>query len=299
MHAEIARLGARTLDGERLGRAELLTLANLSLAHLNDVLYWTSRIRTAVFGRQVRFCSIIAGKLGGCSEDCKWCAQAAGRMDVRRTSTAQIASAADQAGKLGAASFGIVNSGRSPTAEDLDHLTAALAAIAAVDNPPPPVCASLGELTPNQACRLADAGIRRYNHNLETSDAFFPKVVTTHAYTDRLASIEAARQAGMQICCGGLFGMGETWADRIDLALMLRDRVRPDVVPLNFLNPAPGTALASAPQLKPREALAITAVFRWALPLVDLKIAGGREATLRDMQSWMFHAGATSCIIGN
>jgi len=157
----------------------------------------------------------------------------------------------------------------------------------------------MGELTDSQARRLVAAGFRRYNHNLETSRRMYPQMVTSHTYEDRLRTIEVARCAGLRLCCGGLFGLGETWADRAELALALRDQVRPDVVPLNFLHPIPGTPLGGATPLKPLEILSIIAVFRLVMPTVDIKVAGGREHNLRDMQSWMFHAGATSCLIGN
>jgi biotin synthase len=163
----------------------------------------------------------------------------------------------------------------------------------------PHLCASLGELTDDQAKALAAAGITRYNHNLETSRRFFGHVVSTHSYDDRLATLEAAKRAGLELCCGGIFGMGETWQDRIDLAVTLRDRVGPRIVPMNFLNPIPGTPLANTQPLAAIEVLVIVAVFRLAMPTTDLMIAGGRESNLRSLQSWVFHAGATSCISGN
>jgi biotin synthase len=158
------------------------------------------------------------------------------------------------------------------------------------------ICASLGELTPQQANRLAEAGVTRYNHNLESSRRFYPNVVSSHSYDDRLATLAAARQAGIGLCCGGIFGLGETWEDRVDLALTLREQVGPKIVPLNFLSPIPGTPMEHATPLTPPEILAIIAIFRLALPAVDLKVAGGRETNLRSLQSWIFHAGATSII---
>ena len=305
MDGLIADLGRRALDGQRLGRLDLIAAAQAGRDRPYDLMYWANEVRTARFGSAVRFCSIAPGKLGGCTEDCKWCAQSAvcasPPKPPGRTGIAEIVAAAADASRLGAASFGIVNSGRRPTQRDLADVAEALARIKAEIKPPAALqtCASLGELTDEQASRLAAAGVRRYNHNLETSRGFFPKVVTTHSYDDRLRAIAAARAAGMSLCCGGIFGLGETWADRVDLALALRDEVRPDVVPLNFLHPIPGTPLQAARPLEPVEILRIIAVFRLAMPEVDLKIAGGREKNLRDLQGWMFYAGATSCLLGN
>jgi len=299
---DIADLARRVLAGQALDRRQALTAAERGAEHPHELLYWAHRVRTDRFGRRVRLCGIVPGKLGGCSEDCKWCAQSARHASspapVERTSPDDIRSAADRARRDRAASLGIVNSGRKPTEADLRAVEQAARQIAGAD-PEIRLCASLGELTDAQAARLAETGIRRYNHNLETSRRMFARMVTTHTYDDRLATLASARRAGMDLCCGGLFGLGETWADRVDLALTLRDDVRPEIVPLNFLHPIPDTPLARAEPLGPMEILRIIAVFRLVLPEVDLKIAGGREANLRGMQAWMFYAGGTSCIVGN
>ncbi len=303
MRERVADLGRRVLDGELLGRSDALVLAESARTHPHELMYWASLVREQQFGREVRLCSIVAGKLGGCSEDCKWCAQSArsagGDVSVSRCSRGEVLTAAREAARLGAACIGIVNSGRGPAPRDIRDVTTAVEAVSADAECPLEVCASLGVLTDEQASDLASAGVKRYNHNLETSRRRFAEMVTTHAYDDRLETLAAARRAGMELCCGGIFGLGETWADRIDLALTLRDEVRPRVVPLNFLHPIPGTALANQPALAPMEVLSIIAVFRLLLPGVDLKVAGGRERNLRELQSWIFHAGASSTMIGN
>ncbi len=302
MNQQIADMGRRALAGERLGRPVLSAWVEGFDAAPHDALYWANAVRTDRFGRQVKLCSIAAGRTGGCGEDCKWCAQSrrvSPPAEPVRTTPECIADAADQASARRAASFGVVNSGRRPARRDLDEVATAAEIITGRCEETLQICASLGELTPDEARRLVEAGVTRYNHNLETSRRFFPSVVGSHCYDDRMATLRTAREAGMGLCCGGIFGLGESWDDRIDLALTLRDEVRPDVVPLNFLNPIPGTALADIPRLAPTEALGIVALFRVAMPDVDLKIAGGREVTLRDLQSWMFHAGVTSCLIGN
>jgi len=240
--------------------------------------------------------------VGACSEDCKWCAQSASLcapLKPTRTNPEQIAAAAIEADRNGAASFGIVNSGRRPSQTDLDELASASRQIRRQGGCDIQICASLGELDHNTAAQLVSAGVTRYNHNLETSGSFFAQVVSTHSYEDRLKTLRQARKAGMSLCCGAIFGLGEDWEDRAELALTLRDEVCPDVVPMNFLHPIAGTPLEASEPLEPMEILRIIAIFRLVMPNVDLKLAGGREVNLRDLQSWMFHAGATSCLVGN
>jgi len=306
VHAEarqqIARLGRRVLANERLSRPDALTLSAAGREGLHELLYWAHRVREAHFGREVTFCSIGAGKLGGCGEDCKWCAQSAryptaAHQPSERASADALARAAREAGRAGAAHFGMVNSGRRPSPADLATLEQAATAIRGDGILTP--CASVGELDAAAAARLTAAGVRHYNHNLETSRRFYAEMVTTHTYDDRLATLAVAREAGMTLCCGGIFGLGETWEDRIDLALTLRDEVRPAVTPLNFLDPIPGTPLADTHDLTPAECLRIIAVFRLLLPEVDLKVAGGRQVNLRQLQGWMYYAGATSCLVGS
>jgi len=299
----IAQSARQVLTGRPLQRAEILALADEGAKRPHDLMYWANRVRTAHFANTVRFCSIVAGKLGACSEDCKWCAQSA-RYDTacpaKVTSTEDMVAAGWQAGQWGASSFGIVNSGRRPTTADIAAAADAARKLqSSAEGANVTLCASMGELTASQARELASAGFRRYNHNLETSERMYRQVVTTHTYQDRLRTIANARRSGMRLCCGGIFGLGETWADRVDLALALRDQVRPEVVPLNFLHPIPGTPLADREPMAPLEILRVIAIFRLVLPTVDIKIAGGREHNLRDMQSWMFYAGATSCVVGN
>jgi biotin synthase len=299
----IAEIARAVLSGRGLESSEVFALAERGSRRPHELLYWAHRVRTARFGSAVKLCSIAPRKLGGCSEDCKWCAQsvvsARGVISPRRTVREEVLGASRQAARQGASSFGIVNSGRRPARGDIADVIELSRRIAEEVPARIEVCASMGELTDGQAHQLAAAGVTRYNHNLETSRRFYPTVVTTHSYDDRLRTLNAARKVGMRLCCGGIFGIGESWGDRVDLALTLRDEVRPQVVPLNFLHPIPGTPLGDAIPLKPLEILTIIAVFRLVLPDVDLKVAGGREANLRDMQSWIFYAGATSCLIGN
>lgn len=316
MSCRVPDLAARVLGGHRLSRDELLSIAGAACAEPLAVLRQAWAVRHARFGNRVSFCSIVAGKLGGCSEDCAFCAQSfrhgGDKINPSRTTTDDIVAASAEAHRNGAGRIGIVNSGRRPTQADLEAVIQAGRAIAAETAPSPGTaaptaarspriapCASLGEVTESQARTLAEAGFTRYHHNLETSRAFYGRIVSTHSYDDRLRTLAACRSAGMQLCSGGLFGLGETWADRVDLALTLRDEVQPAAVPLNFLNPIPGTPMGHHKPLPAMECLAIIAVFRLAIPDVDIRIAGGRELCLRDLQSWMFHAGATGAMVGN
>lgn len=317
---EIAALAGRVLAGASLDAGQLTALARAGTERPWELLHAAWLVRTRRFGNAVRLCAIVPGKRGGCGEDCSWCGQSGVCAEAGEkpavTPTAGIVAAARSARRWGAGCFGIVNSGRRPSRRDLAAIAAAVAGMNEPSAPPagksdfsdpptrpsphrsPHLCASLGELTDEQAVQLAAAGITRYNHNLETSRRFFPQVVSTHSYDDRLATLEAAKRAGLELCCGGIFGMGETWADRVELALTLRDRVGPRIVPMNFLHPIAGTPLERVQPLSPMEILTIVAVFRLALSDVDLMIAGGRE-NLRSLQSWVFHGGATSCISGN
>ena len=308
MESTVAKLARRAENGENLQRDDLFALIDSATGSPDELIYQAGRVRQARFANSVKLCSIVPGKLGGCSQDCKWCAQSlawpAGAScgqegKARRTPTADIVQAARQASHNGVANIGIVNSGRQSSAVDIQ---AAIDASGAIDNCPQvkiDLCASLGQISLDQARRLAAAGFCRYHHNLETSRRFFPSMVTTHTYDDRLRTLQAARSAGLDLCCGGIFGLGETWEDRIELAMTIRDEVQPVAVPLNFLHPILGTPLEGAMPLPPMEILCIVAMFRLAMPEIDIKIAGGRGVNLRDLQSWLFQAGASSLMVGD
>lgn len=299
------------LAGRHLRRADLLSIVEQARQGQGgqqpgqgvwDLLYQAHLVRRANFGRGVKLCSIVPGKLGNCSEDCKWCAQSShsvsGALQPGRATIDEICRAAAEARESGAANIGIVNSGRKPSTRDINEVIAAAERIAEENGGKIGVCVSLGETSDNQFKKLSASSITRYHHNLETSRRFFPNMVTSHTYDDKLRTLRSARQAGLSICCGGLFGLGETWEDRIDLAIAIRNDIQPDVVPLNFLVPIPGTPLAAIEPMSPMEILQVIAVFRLVLPRVDLKVAAGRETNLRDLQSWIFLAGATSFMVG-
>jgi len=301
VNPKIEKTARVALSGDGTERAEADCLLSLDGEELYDLFYWANRIRERFKGNAVVSCSIISAKQGRCGEDCKFCSQAArhntGIAEFALMDKAKIVEAAKAAAGVGSQCFGIVTSGRAViTSHEQAMIYDAVTAVAAMGRMD---CgASLGILTPEFAKRLVDCGLKRYNHNLETSERFFPNICTTHSYRERVNTVRIAMDAGLRVCCGGIFGLGESWTDRLDLAFALREfGVRE--VPLNFLNPIRGTPLQNAQRLKPMEILKIIALFRFILPDADLKTCGGREVNLRDLQSWMFYAGANGTMIGN
>jgi len=298
-NTRIADLAQNVLAGKSIDRSDALYLIQLKGQDRYDLFYWANSIRHQYLGDKISLCGIISAKTGTCSEDCRFCAQSARYQTSVNKEVANIQtilSAAESAARNQAHHFGIVASGSAHTDQDIEALSEPIAKICSIKDLE--CCAALGCITESQAKRLFQLGIRRYNHNLETSERFFPQVVTSHTFKDRIETVKNAQKAGMKICCGGIIGLGETLEDRVDLALQLRE-LRVDGIPLNFLNPIPGTPFESNPQIPPLEALQTIAVFRFILFDKPIKIAGGRETCLRDLQSWMFFAGASSTMAGN
>ncbi len=295
-------LARRVIAGGEISRAEADALLRIDPTSddVYDLFYAAHKVRRHFHGNRVTFCSILPTKFGNCSEDCGFCAQSAHHdADVKAhpmMEPEEVAAACTDARDRGASAFGIVNSGRGPNKKEWPKILAALQKMKEVNGICH--CATLGELTPEQARDLAAVGVRRINHNLETSREFFPQVVTTHTWEDRMRTLRTAQAAGLEACSGCIFGMGESVEDRVSLAFSLKE-LNPHVVPLNFLHPIPGTPMANVTPLRPMEILKIIAVMRLILPRQDIKIGGGREKNLRDLQSWMFYVGATSGLIGN
>lgn len=258
-------------------------------------------LQTKLAGRGTAFslCTIINAKSGKCSEDCRFCTQSA----HFRTSTPvyplkeseEIIAAAREARASGAGHFSLVTSGRGILDHELPHLEEIIKRIRRkVDIR---ICASLGLARLDQFERLKAAGLSRYHHNLETSREHFPKVVTTHSFEERLQTIQAARQAGLEVCAGGIIGLGENEEDRISLAQSLAE-AEVDSVPINILIPLAGTPLAGRKPLAPRDILRAIALFRLILPGVPIRLAAGRESALGDFLSSAFLAGADGMMIG-
>lgn len=250
-------------------------------------------------GKSLSLCSIINAKSGQCSEDCRFCTQSAHfKTDtpVYPLKTAEeIVTAAKQAKKDGASHFSIVTSGREIRGRSLSAVADIIASIR--DQVDIQVCASLGIATMQNLQALKQAGLSRYHHNIETSREFFPSIVTTHTFEERIATIQAARQAGLEVCAGGIIGLGESETDRISMALTLAE-LRVESVPLNILIPLPGTPLAEIKPLAKQKILRAIALFRLILPDAALRLAAGRESALNDFLSSAFMAGADGMMIG-
>jgi len=250
-----------------------------------DLLAAARRVRVAHHGNRVRVHVLCNAKLGGCPEDCGFCAQSsryetpAGRAPL--LDGGEIVARAREAAAAGAWKFCIVTATRGPSDRDLDVLCDAVREIKRTV--PVKVCTSLGLLDAPKARRLAEAGVDRFNHNLETSRRLFGEICTTHTFDDRVRTLRLAREAGMEACCGGIVGMGETSEDLLDLAYALKE-VGASSIPVNFLDPRPGTPMADRPRLTPLRCLQILAVFRLIHPRPDLRAAGGREVNLRSLQ---------------
>ena len=244
--------------------------------------------------------SLLNAKSGACPEDCAFCSQSA-RFETDAEVYAfldveEVLDAARATRAAGATQFCIVVAVRGPEERLLRRVLEAVEAVR--DETGLEVACSLGLIDRSQADRLAVAGVRRYNHNLETCRAVFSQICTTHTYDDRVDSARHALDAGMELCCGGILGLGETLEQRVDFAFELAE-LGPCEVPINFLDPRPGTPLAEQPVLSPREALQAIALFRLVLPSAWLRLAGGRELVLGELQSMGLLAGANALIVGN
>ena len=287
-------------ERRHLTPTELANLAALPDDQLPALAALAHEVRLALCGPAVEVEGILSAKTGGCPEDCHFCSQSA-KFDspVRATpflDEAQLVAAAAETKALGASEFCIVLAVRGPDARIIDQLVSATAAVRAATGMN--VAVSAGILTADQARTLAGAGVHRYNHNLETARSFFPRIVTTHTWDERAATCRLVREHGMELCCGVLLGMGESDEQRLELIGELRD-LDPAEVPMNFLNPRPGTPLGDRPLVEPLEAIRWIALFRLGLPGVILRYAGGREVTLRDLQAMGMTAGINALIVGN
>jgi len=297
----IAAASEALLDRRRqLTADELAGLAAVDDASVPALAALAHEVRLAWAGPTVEVEGILSAKTGGCPEDCHFCGQSA-RFDteVKATpflDTGEVLAAAAETAALGASEFCIVLAVRGPDERIMTRIVDLVPQIEASTGLN--VAVSAGILTRGQALELAAAGVHRYNHNLETSRSFFPQVVTTHSFDERVRTCGYVREAGMELCCGVLLGMGETAAQRLELIEQVRD-VEPAEVPVNFLNPRPGTPLQIRRPLAALEAIRWIALFRLALPAVILRYAGGREITLRDLQALGMTAGINALIVGN
>lgn len=300
--ALLAAAGAALLDERRqLTAEELRALAALPDESVPSLAALAHEVRLAWCGSEVEVEGILSAKTGGCPEDCHFCSQSATNTDAPMLATPfldaeEILAAAKETKALGASEFCIVLAVKGPNPIVMDQLLKLTPMV--MEQTGLNVAISAGILTEKQAARLADAGVHRYNHNLETARSFFEEIVTTHTWEERFDTCKLVRQHGMELCCGVLLGMGETDDQRLELLEELR-AVEPAEVPINFLNPRPNTPLADRPLVEPLEALRWIALFRLALPDVILRYAGGREVTLRELQALGMTAGINALIVGN
>ena len=286
--------------GEGLDQDQTLQVLQLPDENLDELLALAHEVRMKWCGPDVEVEGIISLKTGGCPEDCHFCSQSGLFASPVRSAWLDIPSlveAAKQTAKSGATEFCIVAAVRGPDERLLAQVAAGIEAIRnEVDIQ---IACSLGMLTADQVERLSEMGVHRYNHNLETARSFFTNVVTTHSWEERWDTLQMVREAGMEVCCGGILGMGETLEQRAEFAANLAE-LDPHEVPLNFLNPRPGTPFGDLDVLPASEALKAVAAFRLALPRTMLRFAGGREITLGDLGAKQgILGGINAVIVGN
>jgi len=291
---------ALLLERRDLRRDELVALGELSDADVPALLELAADVRDHYCGTRAYVEVIYNAKKGGCSEDCHFCSQSARfASDVAPEplkTVEEFVAAAREAHERGAGEFCIVVAVRGPSNALLTRVAEAVRAIKAAL--PLEVAVSLGILTEAHLAVLAEAGVDKVNHNLESSRRYFPSVCTTHTYDERWETCLRVKRAGLELCCGGIIGMGETPADRIDFLCALQE-LDPAEVPINFLDPRPGTPFGDRSVMEPMEALRYVATARLALPRALIRFAGGREITLRGLQDLGMRGGASGLILGN
>jgi len=268
-------------------------------SRLEDLVAIASEARRKGVGSRLEVCGIVNAKSGKCAEDCRFCAQSAHHSteipEYPLKSAGELLAAAKKARDNGASRFGIVTSGNRLTGEEIGIVAEAVKAI--VHEVGIKACASLGALDEAAFKMLKEAGLTRYHHNLETSRGYYPQIVSTHSYDERIDTVIAAKRAGLEVCSGGIIGMGETWQDRLEMALTLKE-LDVDAVPLNILVPVKGTPLGGLLPISAVEALRAIALFRLILNNKDVKVIAGRETVLKDSQILMYMAGANGMMVG-
>jgi len=278
-------LSEQVLAGTDLSIDQATSILTAPDSELLGILDAAFQIRHKYFGNRVHIHVLQNAKSGMCRENCKFCSQAIGSysgVDRYRMQTVdELVAGAKEAHASKAVKYCMVTATRGPSDAELETICEAARQIKS--DTQIHLCASLGLLNETQAEQLAEAGIDRFNHNLETSSRYYPEVCNTHTFEDRINTIRNVKKAGMEACCGGIMGMGEEIQDRIELAFTLRE-LEIESIPVNFLNPRPGTPLGDVEQLTPQECLKSLAMFRFVNPSRDIRVAGGREVCLADLQ---------------
>lgn len=296
----LGTLKERILKGGEASREEALRLIPLEEpGEIDELIQTAGEITRSLHGPQATLCSIVNAKSGLCAEDCSFCAQSVKfSTGVKRypfLEAEKILERAKQAERLGAHEFCVVTSGACLAPAEFEKLIEILDLLRKEISIHLDV--SVGFLSLAQARRLKEAGVRRVNHNVQTSSGFYPQIVSTHSYSDRRATLSALREAGLEICSGVILGMGESREDRVEAALELQ-ALKPECVPLNLLDPRPGTPLVGHSLLDPMEIIKTLAVYRLVLPRTNLRLAGGRRLQLGPFQKLALRAGINGLIVG-
>ena len=295
----IEQLEEKILGGGSLSRQEASYIAGMSGNEVFRLFLSAHRIKKHFIGNKGGLCSIVNAKCGACPEDCSFCAQSSksnATIDVYPLmKKASVLKMARKAQRAGVKRFSVVTSGKRVSQQDLHLIAEMISDIKKIGLRP---CVSLGMLKERDLKILKAAGVERYHHNLETSERFFPLICTTHTYRDKIHTIHSIQSTGLSVCSGGIFGMGETWQDRIDMAFLLKD-LDVDSVPINFLIPIKGTAMGHKDMLHPFEALKILSLYRFILPQKGIRVCGGRNQVLNEFNSFVFLAGADGLLTGN
>jgi biotin synthase len=292
-------LAGKIMSGGSISRDEATGIASIRGAELFELFGSANRLREAFRSNRADLCSIISAKAGACPENCSYCAQStASGADVETFPLVEpelVTQRAARAAERGVKRFCIVTSGRRPTERELEGISRMVSAVRKLGLLP---CATLGLLGEDELMELKNAGLHRFHHNLETSRRFFPEICTTHTYDEKLHTIEAVRNVGLSLCSGGIFGLGEDWRDRVDMAFELKG-LGADSVPINFLVPIEGTPLGGRNKLPPLEALKILSLYRFILPDREIRVCGGRHQALGEFNSFVFMAGADGLLTGD
>jgi biotin synthase len=296
----IRKIGDKALGGKNVSMKDVLPLLGAKGPDILDLAAVANRVREEFNGNEIDLCLLLNAKSGRCPEDCAFCAQSAHHkteapvyplMDMNR-----IVEEAREAQRKGTGRFCLITSGRELNDKEFETILGALDRIrreTTLD-----LDCSLGTLSEERAESLKKVGVTRYNHNVETAESHFHKICSTHSFRDRVKTIEVLKELGFSICCGGIIGLGESPEQRLELAFSLR-QLGIDCIPFNILNPRPGTPLEHSESIPPMEIIKTISLFRLVLPKGTIKIAGGREANLRDLQSLALLAGANGLIVGN
>ena len=300
VYQRLNTLTEQVLNGRDISGDDGRWLIRLHTDYLPALMAGADRIRKTFRGNEIEVCAIANVRSGNCSENCSFCAQSGHYQTQAPTfgyiSAEELSRQARRARQWGTADFGIVSKGwgvrSAKEARQLELYLQTLQRESDIGR-----CASLGALSPETARQLKAMGLENYHHNLECAESFFSQVCTTHTYQENIDTIRHAREAGLRVCAGGILGMGETLDQRVELAETLR-ALEVESVPLNFLNPQPGTPMGQREPMQPYEILQSIAVFRYLLPKAEIRIAGGRQF-LRDLQSMIFMAGASGIMIGD